>query len=80
LDVLRVLALALLPAAGNFAGGVLAELIPTSRRTLSRALHVAAGIIVAVVGVELRIPMKPDAYSKVKPDTRSDFIPVSVPN
>ncbi|MBA1158862.1 ZIP family metal transporter [Microvirga mediterraneensis] len=53
MDVLRVLALALLPAAGNFAGGVLAELIPTSRRTLSRALHVAAGIIVAVVGVEL---------------------------
>jgi hypothetical protein len=26
------------------------------------------------------IPMKPDAYSKGKPDTRSDFIPVSVPN
>jgi hypothetical protein len=28
----------------------------------------------------VRIPMKPDAYSKVKPDSRSDFIPVSVPN
>ena len=27
----------------------------------------------------LRIPMKPDAYSKVKPDTYSDFIPDSVP-
>ena len=27
----------------------------------------------------VRIPMKPDAYSKVKPDSRSDFIPVSVP-
>ncbi|MBM1175468.1 hypothetical protein, partial [Microvirga arabica] len=26
----------------------------------------------------LRIPMKPDAYSKVKPDTHSDFIPDSV--
>ncbi|WP_114947477.1 hypothetical protein [Microvirga calopogonii] len=27
----------------------------------------------------LRIPVKPDAYSKVKPDTHSDFIPDSVP-
>jgi hypothetical protein len=27
----------------------------------------------------VRIPMKPDAYSKVKPDTYSDFIPDSVP-
>ena len=29
--------------------------------------------------MEVRIPMKPDAYSKVKPDTYSDFIPDSVP-
>ena len=29
--------------------------------------------------VAVRIPMKPDAYSKVKPDTYSDFIPDSVP-
>lgn len=28
---------------------------------------------------EVRIPMKPDAYSKVKPDTYSNFIPDSVP-
>jgi hypothetical protein len=27
----------------------------------------------------MRIPVKPDAYSKVKPDTYSDFIPDSVP-
>lgn len=53
MDYLQVLILALLPAAGNFAGGVLAELIPTTRRTLSRALHMAAGIVVAVVAVEL---------------------------
>ena len=52
-DYLYVLALALLPAFGNFAGGVLAEVIPTSRRMLSRALHAAAGIIVAVVATEL---------------------------
>ncbi|MFC4171223.1 ZIP family metal transporter [Microvirga sp. GCM10011540] len=50
---LQVLALALLPALGNFAGGAVAELIKTSRRTLSRALHVAAGIVVAVVAIEL---------------------------
>lgn len=48
-----VLALALLPALGNFAGGVLAEIVPTTRRTLSRALHIAAGIVIAVVAVEL---------------------------
>ncbi len=53
MDYLQVLLLALLPAAGNFAGGVIAELVPTTRRTLSRALHMAAGIVVAVVGVEL---------------------------
>jgi hypothetical protein len=28
---------------------------------------------------EMRIPMKPDAYSKVKPDTYSKFVPDSVP-
>ena len=53
MDFLQVLGLALLPALGNFVGGVVAELVPTSRRTLSRALHVAAGIVVAVVAVEL---------------------------
>ena len=52
-DYLLVLALALMPAAGNFAGGVLAELVPTTRQTLSLALHAAAGILIAVVGVEL---------------------------
>ncbi|ORE97030.1 hypothetical protein [Aurantimonas sp. 22II-16-19i] len=52
-DYLHVLALALMPAFGNFAGGVVAELIPTSRRMLNRALHAAAGIVTAVVAVEL---------------------------
>lgn len=52
-DYLVVLALALLPAAGNFLGGVLAEVFEVSQSTLSLALHVAAGVVLAVVGIEL---------------------------
>ena len=50
---LTVLALAAMPALGNFAGGVLADLVRVSPRVLSFALHAAAGIVFAVVGVEL---------------------------
>lgn len=50
---LLVLALAALPAAGNFAGGLLAEVFDVSRRVLSLALHLAAGIVIGVVGLEL---------------------------
>ena len=50
---LLVLALLALPAAGNWAGGALAEMVPVSRRTLSLALHAAAGIVLGVVGLEL---------------------------
>ena len=50
---LTVLALTLLPAFGNFAGGIAAEMFRVSQRTLSFALHAAAGIILAVVGIEL---------------------------
>ncbi|MCS0494000.1 peptidoglycan-binding protein [Ancylobacter sp. MQZ15Z-1] len=50
---LTVLALALMPALGNFAGGLLAEIVPATPRLLSGALHLAAGIILAVVAVEL---------------------------
>ena len=50
---LLVLGLAALPAAGNFLGGVLAELRHVSEKTLSLALHLAAGIVLAVVGLEL---------------------------
>ncbi|WP_375600326.1 ZIP family metal transporter [Devosia sp. Naph2] len=50
---LQVLALALLPAFGNFAGGVVAEMVRVDARLLSRSLHLAAGIVVAVVAVEL---------------------------
>ena len=52
-DVIRVLLLALFPAMGNFAGGLLAEMIRTSRRTLSIALHLAAGIVFGVIAMEL---------------------------
>lgn len=52
-EFLVVLALAALPAAGNFAGGLLAEFVPVSNRLLSLALHAAAGIVLGVVGIEL---------------------------
>ncbi len=52
-DFPLVLAFAALPAAGNFAGGLLAEILDVSQRTLSLALHLAAGIVLAVVGLEL---------------------------
>lgn len=52
-DYARVLLLALLPAAGNFVGGLLAEVLRVSPRALSLALHVAAGVLLAVVGIEL---------------------------
>ena len=50
---IQVLALAMLPALGNFFGGLIAEIWKTGNKTLSRALHLAAGIVVAVVAVEL---------------------------
>lgn len=52
-DFLPIFGLALLPALGNFSGGVLAEFLRTSRRNLNRALHAAAGIVIAIVAVEL---------------------------
>lgn len=48
-----VLALAALPAAGNFLGGLASEVTEVSERALSLALHLAAGIVLAVVGLEL---------------------------
>lgn len=48
-----VLALAALPAAGNFLGGAASELLPIGERGLSIALHAAAGVVLAVVGLEL---------------------------
>lgn len=52
-EFLIVLAFATLPAAGNIAGGLIAEVFDVSDRALSLALHLAAGIVLAVVGLEL---------------------------
>jgi ZIP family zinc transporter len=52
-EYLVVLAFAALPALGNFAGGALAEFVPVSRLMLNLALYSAAGVVVAVVAVEL---------------------------
>lgn len=51
--LLRLFLLALLPPAGNFAGGLLAEAVPRSARWLNLALHAAAGVVIAVVAVEI---------------------------
>lgn len=50
---IKALALAALPALGNFFGGVLAEIFTVSKKQLSIALHASAGIIIAIVGIEL---------------------------
>jgi ZIP family zinc transporter len=52
-DFLTVMALAALPALANVAGGALAEAFHVSARRLSLSLHLAAGIVLAVVGLEL---------------------------
>ena len=51
--ILMVLGLALLPAAGNFGGGLLAEWLRPSQKNVNRALHAAAGIVLAVIAVEV---------------------------
>ena len=52
-DYLKALAFAVMPILGNLVGGLLAELIQVSQRSLSLALHGAAGVVLGVVGVEL---------------------------
>jgi ZIP family zinc transporter len=51
--LVQVIGLALLPAFGNFGGGVLAEQLRPSQETLNLALHAATGVILAVVAVEV---------------------------
>lgn len=58
-DFLLVLAASAVPAAANFAGGLVAEFVPVSGRSLSLALHLATGIVIGVVGLELA----PEAFS-----------------
>ncbi|WP_425450021.1 ZIP family metal transporter [Virgifigura deserti] len=52
-DYLTLLAIALLPAGGNFAGGLLAESLRVPPWVIGAALHAAAGVAIAVVSVEL---------------------------
>lgn len=52
-DLLQVLLLSLLPGAGNFTGGLIAEFWRPSPRLLNWALHAASGILIAIVSVEL---------------------------
>lgn len=52
-ELLTVLGLACLPALANLAGGAVAEAWRISARALSLSLHLAAGIVLAVVGLEL---------------------------
>ena len=48
-----VMLLSILPGAGNFSGGMLAEFGKTSGRLLNWAFHAASGIVIAIVSVEL---------------------------
>ena len=48
-----VLLLALVPALGTFCGGLIAEFVRVTPLAISKALHGAAGIVIAVVAVEL---------------------------
>ncbi len=59
--LLVVIALALLPALGNLGGGLLAEWLRPSDRVLNYSLHAAAGIILAVIAIEVM----PKALEKV---------------
>ena len=51
--MVEVLLLALLPPAGNFFGGLVAEMLPGSAAWRNRALHAAVGVVFAVVAVEI---------------------------
>jgi ZIP family zinc transporter len=44
---------ALLPAAGNFVGGLIAEVLPASSAWRNWTLHAAVGVVLAVVSVEI---------------------------
>jgi ZIP family zinc transporter len=52
-EFLLILLFSLLPALGTFAGGIAAEFFEINKRNLSLALHVATGIILAVISIEL---------------------------
>ena len=51
--MMTALLFALLPAAGNFAGGLIAEVLPASSAWRNWTLHAAVGVVLAVVSVEI---------------------------
>ncbi|MFW7382218.1 MAG: ZIP family metal transporter [Oligoflexus sp.] len=53
MNLFQVLALASLTTLGNYVGGFFAEMVKVTGKRLNLALHAAAGILFAVVGVEL---------------------------
>ena len=65
-EFLIVMGLAMLPALANILGGSLAEVFYVPARALSLALHLAAGIVLAVVGLEL-MPRALDATARWVP-------------
>jgi ZIP family zinc transporter len=52
-ELVVILGLALLPAAGNFLGGILAEVSRPSPKAVSLALHAAVGLVFAIISTEL---------------------------
>ncbi|MDW3215683.1 MAG: hypothetical protein R8G01_16910 [Ilumatobacteraceae bacterium] len=60
---MTVLLLALLPGVGVAAGGLIAELSPSSERWLNWSLHAAAGIVIAIAAIEV-FPEALDSVSR----------------
>ncbi|MCB1111158.1 MAG: peptidoglycan-binding protein [Chlamydiales bacterium] len=58
-----IILFALLPAAGNFMGALIAESITVTKKTVNRALHAAAGIMLAIVSIEVM----PTALQQIPP-------------
>src|SRR3546814_13923727 len=52
-ELSTVVLLALLPGVGVAAGGLIAELAPSSKKWLNWSLHAAAGIVIAIAAIEV---------------------------
>src|SRR3546814_14977914 len=52
-ELSTVFLLALLPGVGVAAGGLIAELAPSSKKWLNWSLHAAAGIVIAIAAIEV---------------------------
>ena len=57
-----VVVLALLPALGNFSGGLAAEATRTTWRRLNYALHAASGLVMAVIAVEMPASIRSNSH------------------